>query len=109
MRRSRLALRRRIGRRFLAAPAAPPAALLLRTGLVLAQHVLALAGTHVLEPLPPFGRLLRCVCGGRTQLEEVVCGAKARMLEQPVRAMAAALQEARLQQPQLLHGRVEAP
>ena len=49
--------------------------------------------------------LLRRVRRRGAQREEVVAGAEARVLEQPVGPVAAALQEARLQQPQLLHGR----
>ena len=42
------------------------------------------------------------------QVEEIVAGAKARMLEQPVRTLAGALLEARLQRPDLLDRRLEA-
>ncbi len=90
-------------------PLAPAPALLLRRRLVGDQHALALVRARVAGSAPTIARLPAAHSADcRAQGEEVVRGAKARMLEQPVRALAAALQEARLQQPQLLHGRVEA-
>src|SRR5205085_10882442 len=91
----------------LAAAAAP--ALLLRPRLFAHQHALALVRTGVLEALPPLRGFLRRVRRGGTQREEIIGGAEARVLQQPVGTLAAALEEPRLQQPQLLHRRVEAP
>ena len=85
------------------------AALALRA-LVRLQHRLALVGPGVGEAVPPSGETRELafeLAAPAAQIQEVPAGAKARMLEQPVRALAGALLEARLQRPDLLDRRLE--
>ena len=91
-------------RRLLAA--APAAALLVRAG-VGQQHRLARFLVGALERAPPGFDFRRHFAARRAQREEIVGHAEARQLEQPVRALAGALLEARLHRPDLAHGRGE--
>ena len=91
------------------APAAARAATRLR-GLVRFQHRLALVGPGAGEAVPPVGEageLALELAALAAQLEEIPARAVTRMLEQPVRALAGALLEARLQRPDFLDRRLE--
>src|ERR1700737_313816 len=62
-----------------------------------AQHVLALFHVGMLEAIPPVGergKLAFHLSTGAAQPQEIVTGAKARMLEQTKRALSRALLEA---------------
>src|SRR5258706_625767 len=88
---------------------AAPGTALFGPRLVAHQHALPVIRARFLEALPPARDLLRRVRAGRAQREEVVRGAEARVLQHAVGTLAAALEEPRLHEPELLHGRVEAP
>src|SRR4029077_6204 len=92
----------------LGAAARRAAALAACRRLVGPQHRVARRHIGILEARPPVDELLRHFAALAAQREEVVRGAKAGMLEQPVRPGPGALLEARLQRPDLLDRRLEA-
>src|SRR5690242_12369555 len=86
--------------------AAPAPAALARPG-VRHEHRLARIAVAALEGAPPGLEVRRHFAARRAQGEEVVGHAKARRLEEAIRALARALLEARLHRPDLAHRRGE--
>src|SRR5229473_355915 len=85
-------------------PLLPPApAALARPGLG-KQHRLARFGVGALEGAPPGFEFGGDFSAGRTQCEKIISHAKARRLEQAIRALSRTLLEARLHCPNRPHG-----
>src|SRR5499427_6403236 len=103
---SRSSVRRQRRARTLA-PAAPPPPLAL-AGLRREQHARALGLARALEPLPPLREIPGSLAARAAQQQEVVPRAELLVDEQREGPATAALLEARLQRPDLLHHRGEA-